>query len=310
MKRIIIMLLTIAFALPSGSAIAALTQTEVSQLYVGVFGRAAEGDGNRYWQTNPNSTSMAAAADIMLNTAPAKTYFGTTLSNNLEFIKHIYLNTLGKTYAEDAPGIDYWVSELEVGKSKGEVIAALISAAQHSANAGVAQNRFNNKIEVSNYCSDKISAYTDLDTFTGFISSVTDDAASVTAAKALIDTKSDGTRLGSLTVTGSNSDVLNEHSFAPDSIEYLGNGDIKWLGNKGADAWGLILALIPGNSPKQAYSVTFSNGWTTEQISEPIVDITQFFTPVTGVTIGNTSVTFTNVTGSDRLTLNGTLSLQ
>lgn len=201
MKHIVIMLLALAFALPSGSAFATLTQTEVSQLYVGVFGRAAEGDGNRYWQTNPNSTSMAAVANIMLETAPAKNYFGETLSNNLEFIKHIYLNTLGKTYEEDMAGVDYWVSEIDGGKSKGEVVAALISAAQHSANVGAAQDRFNNKIEVSNYCAGNIAAFTDLATFTGFISSVTDDAASVAAAKVLIDTKSDGPLLGSLAVS-------------------------------------------------------------------------------------------------------------
>lgn len=102
----------------------------------------------------------------------------------------------------------------------------------------------------------------------------------------------------------------NEHSFAPDSIEYLANGDIKWLENKGAVEWVLILALVPDSSPAQTYAVTFSNGWTTEQIREPVVDIFDVFSPVTGVNIGDASVTFTNVTGSERLTLNGTLSLQ
>ena len=305
LKLIVIILLTLAFTLPSGSAFA-LTQTEVSQLYVGIFGRAAEGDGNRYWQSN---TSMTVAANIMLSTDPAQAYFGSTLYNNLDFIEHIYLNTLGKTYAEDTPGVDYWVSELDGGKSKGEVIATLISAAQHSANAGAAQDRFNNKVEVSNYCADKISAFTDLDTFTGFISSVADDAASVAAAKVLIDANS-GPLLGSLTVTGSNSEIFNEHSFVPESLEYLANGDIQWTGINGEYEWSLIVALVPGSSPAQTYAVTFNNGWTVEQIREPIVDYTDVFTPVSGVTIGDTTITFTNVTGSDRLTLDGTLSLQ
>ena len=196
MKKIAIILLTIAFALSSGSAWAALTKTHVSQLYIGVFGRASEGEGNSYWQTDPRSTSMTATANIMLNTAAAKTYFGSTLDSNQLFIEHIYVNTLGKTFAEDPVGVNYWVSELDGGKTKGEVIAALITAAQDSKNAGAAQDRFNNKVSVSNHCADTIAEYTDLDTFTGFISSVTDDAATVTSAQGLIDTESSSSSSG------------------------------------------------------------------------------------------------------------------
>ena len=104
MRNIVLALLTLAFALPSSFALAALTQTQVSQLYIGVFGRASEGGGNRYWQTDPQSTSMTATANVMLNTAPAIAYFGSTLSNNQAFIEHIYSNTLGKTYEEDPRG--------------------------------------------------------------------------------------------------------------------------------------------------------------------------------------------------------------
>jgi hypothetical protein len=46
MKHFSIALLTLVFALSSGSAFASLTQTEVSQLYIGVFGRASEGSVN------------------------------------------------------------------------------------------------------------------------------------------------------------------------------------------------------------------------------------------------------------------------
>ena len=129
MKKIAIALLTLAIALPSGSAWAALTKTQVSQLYIGVFGRASEGEGNSYWQTDTNSTSMTATANVMLDTEAAKTYFGSTLDSNQLFIEHIYLNTLGKTFAEDPGGVNYWVFELDGGKTKGEVIAALITAA-------------------------------------------------------------------------------------------------------------------------------------------------------------------------------------
>lgn len=163
----------------------ALTQTQVSQLYVSIFGRASEGEGNSYWQQDQDS--MVAAAAVMLNTEPAKDYFGETLDDNQAFIEHIYLNTLGKTVDDDAEGIGYWVGELEGGKSKADVIVALINAAQDPANAGPAQDQFNNKVLVSNYTADTIAKFTDIATFTAYISGVDDSPESVAAAKGNVD---------------------------------------------------------------------------------------------------------------------------
>ena len=130
------------------------------------------------------------------------------------------------------------------------------------------------------------------------------------AALMVVTGLSGETGLGSLAITGSNSDILNEHSFSPESFQTLENGDMQWNVNKDVsenkDLWSIIIGIIPGSSPKQAYSVTFNNGWTTEQI----MDYVNIMAPVNGVTINDTSITFTNVTGSDRLTLNGTLVFQ
>ena len=163
----------------------ALTQTEVSQLYVSIFGRASEGEGNTYWQTD--QADMVSTANVMLDTEAAQEYFGDTLNDNEAFIEHIYENTLGKTITDDPDGIAYWVAELEGGKTKGEVVVALITAAQSTANAGAAQDQFNNKVAVSNYAADNLSAFTDTDTFAAFIDGVTDDPATVTAAQVEIN---------------------------------------------------------------------------------------------------------------------------
>lgn len=72
----------------------ALNQTQVSQLYVTIFGRASEGNGNAFWQ---DETDMETAAGSMLDSQPAQNYFGTSLDENQDFIEHIYENTLGKT---------------------------------------------------------------------------------------------------------------------------------------------------------------------------------------------------------------------
>jgi Domain of unknown function (DUF4214) len=166
-----------------------LTQTQVSQLYVSIFGRASEGEGNSYWQSN--QTDMTIAANTMLDTGPAKAYFGSTLNENQAFIEFIYLNTLGKTYTEDPTGINYWVNQLSAGKSKGEVIATMISAATDPQYAGsAAQNQFNNKVIVCSYTAGKITTVPDVNNlfaFVNFIKDVTHYSSTVTAAKAAVD---------------------------------------------------------------------------------------------------------------------------
>lgn len=165
----------------------ALTQTEVSQLYVSIFGRASEGAGNTYWQET--GLDMQAAAKEMLATDAAATYFGTSLDTDQAFIEHIYLNTLGKTVADDATGIAFWVDALSNGYTREFVVSELIDAAQDPKNAGAAQDQFNNKVAVSDYCADNIDAadVSDLSAFTAYIADVTDDSATVDAAQASID---------------------------------------------------------------------------------------------------------------------------
>lgn len=164
----------------------ALTQTQVSQLYVSIFGRASEGEGNKYWATN--GKDMASTANTMLATDAAKAYFGDSLKSNDAFIKHIYKNTLGKEPTDDAAGIKFWVDMLASGKSRGEVVATMIWSAQQESNKGVAQDMFNNKVKVSNYVAENIEKAGDnLDLFKGFIEKVTSTEASLKEAKAGVD---------------------------------------------------------------------------------------------------------------------------
>ncbi len=166
-----------------------LTQTQVSQLYVSIFGRASEGEGNDYWHSE--QYNMVIAADTMLNTEPAKAYFGDMLNNNQMFIEFIYKNTLGKDYAEDPDGINYWVNELVGGKSKGQVVANLINAAIDPKYTGLpAQDQFLNKVMVCNYTAINIITVPDVNdllAFVNFISGVTDDPETVVNAKAAVD---------------------------------------------------------------------------------------------------------------------------
>ena len=216
----------------------ALTKTQVSQLYVAIFNRASEGEGNTYWQTAVEG--MAATATEMLATDAAKTYFGTSLDTDQAFIEHIYKNTLGKTYAEDKAGVDYWVSLLADGMSKGEVVAALIVAAQDPANAGAAQDMFNNKVEVSDYTATKIekAEVTELKIFQDLISGVTADGKTVNKSKEAVDTEANKEITGETKflkveqdfLTGTeNNDVFTSYvaqNMFGQQVNTLGSGDV------------------------------------------------------------------------------------
>lgn len=172
----------------SASVCWGLTKTEVSQLYVTIFGRASEGSGNSYWQTDPSSTSMTTAANIMLKTQEAKDYFPSNdYSGNWGFVNHIYNTTFGKTYSDDPDGIEYWRSELDSGKSRGEVAAAIITAVQDPINSDSGQDRFMNRVAVSDYCADTIIEFSDLYRFRRAIDAVTDDTDTIDAGKQALE---------------------------------------------------------------------------------------------------------------------------
>jgi hypothetical protein len=182
---------------------AGLTKTEVSQLYVSIFGRASEGQGNTYWQTFEDMTS---AADAMLDTQAARDYFGTSLNSDQAFIDHIYLNTLNKDYWDDPTGITYWINELNSGKTRGEVVTQLVRVIGNyapgrphydpdDAATVTAYHQFTNRVAVSDYMADAIwPPPSDWKTVTHFglgALHVTEEAASVYAAQQIIDTFSD-----------------------------------------------------------------------------------------------------------------------
>jgi len=179
---------------------AELSKTEISQLYVAIFNRASEGEGNRYWQTL--ELDMATTADVMLETRAAKNYFGTSLDTSQAFIEHIYLNTLNKTLADDPEGIAYWVGRLDGGASRGSVVASLVSVIKYYAPDGplynpsdsatiAAYKQFTNRKTVSDYMADTVDKNpADWETATKFDSSglnVTDDDSTVTTARSMIN---------------------------------------------------------------------------------------------------------------------------
>ena len=171
-----------------------LTQTQVSSLYVAIFNRASEGEGNQFWQSI--NLSMEDTATEMLKAPDAISYFGSSLDSNQAFIEHIYKNTLNKTVTDDSAGISFWVGLLDSGaKTRGEVVKGLIEAVVNGdftgdAKALEAQAQFNNRVEVSNHMAETVhdtpENYAQVTSFNGDLV-VTSDSATVTAANAMID---------------------------------------------------------------------------------------------------------------------------
>jgi len=144
-----------------------LTKTEVSELYVSIFNRASEKAGNEGWQTQDMTLSQMATE--MLDTTASSEYFGDSLNSNLEFIKHIYKNTLNKVYEDDKIGIDGWASQLDAGvMSRGEVVADIVEVIKDYKEGGAkyetadyktkqAAKQFINRVEVSDYVAENVT---------------------------------------------------------------------------------------------------------------------------------------------------------
>lgn len=144
-----------------------LTKSNVSSLYVSLFGRASEGLGNQYWVGESRNKSMAQIADDMLATPPAIKYFGNTLNDNFKFINFIYENTLNKSYYAnskgmevDKAGIEYWTGLLNSNKyTKGEVAAGMINAIYSKEYENLdAAKLFKNKVMLSDKIADAVKS--------------------------------------------------------------------------------------------------------------------------------------------------------
>lgn len=184
----------------------ALTTTQVSQLYVALFGRASEGEGNKNW-VNHNKNMIDTAA-LMLNTSAAKNYFGEAGKTNYGFVEVIYKNTLG---FDNAAHIAAWAANLDNGMSKAELVTLLLEEALSSKYAGTApQNQLKNRIDVSDYMANNVETVAAENVASTQFQSlvhpngklvVTDDKSTVSSAESAIDEMSGGTVIDGETFT-------------------------------------------------------------------------------------------------------------
>lgn len=161
-------------------------RTQVSQLYVSLFGRAPDAEGLGFWASAlADGMTMARLAQEMYNTAPARDYYPTAATNR-EIVATFYLNVLGRE--ADAGGLDFWTREMDVAATKGDVFAKLLNNVVNYTGSDAAglksQALFLNKVAVAQYYGENEG---DIVNAADVLVGVTDKYATVIEAKAAID---------------------------------------------------------------------------------------------------------------------------
>src|SRR5690606_33492320 len=173
-------------------AITVEMRTEVSQLYVALFGRAPDGEGLGFWVgALAQGKSMADVANDMYATAPARAYYPTFMTN-AEIVRSFYVNVLGRE--PDQEGWDFWTAAMnEPGATPGSVIVEMINVVANYDGThpdGIESAKlYNNRVAVAQHYGE---ANGSIEGATSILSTVTSDPATVDAAKEAIDTGSVG----------------------------------------------------------------------------------------------------------------------
>lgn len=172
-------------------AITVQMRTQVTQLYVALFGRAPDAEGLGYWVQRVNAgESLTSIANAMFATEPARAYYPSFLTNQ-EIIASFYVNVLGRT--ADAEGLAHWTAKLNApGATPGSVINEMIGVvANYVANGGSdpaglsSAALYANKVQVAQYWGENVGTIAGAD---AILSTITADPASVTAAITAINT--------------------------------------------------------------------------------------------------------------------------
>ena len=168
-------------------AITVAMRTEISQLYVALFGRAPDADGLGFWVgLRDAGQSLTQIANTMYATAPARAYYPLFLTTG-EIVASFYVNVLGRT--ADAEGLAYWTAKLNApGATPGSVITEMVNVVAHYTGTDPAgltsQALFNNKVEVAQYYGENGG---DIAGATAILEEVTADHATVVAAIASLN---------------------------------------------------------------------------------------------------------------------------
>jgi len=168
----------------------AVSLKQIAMLYIALFGRAPEGEGLNYWyeQAQANGWDLAELAEAMYEAALQYPEYA-ELSKPFVLVSTIYENVLGKTYADDHEGINYWVKQVKEGKiPAGEVAKVIIGTALTQYPEHPATKTLLNRAELGLKVAEKIEHFEgDFTPFQEIIKLVNDDPASIEQALAYLE---------------------------------------------------------------------------------------------------------------------------
>jgi len=140
-------------------------EDKIIGLYIFYFNRAPDWEGFNYWKNKAENEGYYVLKKISKEFSEHKVFISLySEMSNLEFVKAIYKNVLGKD--GDRDGIDYWTAELDSGVSRSDMVSNFVDASLsddiNSVNfptlsgkelkeAQDRQNLILNKVEVANY---------------------------------------------------------------------------------------------------------------------------------------------------------------
>ena len=168
----------------------AVSLKQISMLYIALFGRAPEGEGLSYWyqQAQANGWDLGELAEAMYEAALQYPEYA-ELSKPFVLVTTIYENVLGKTYADDPEGINYWVKQVKEGKiPAGEVAKVIIGTALTQYPDHPATKTLLNRAELGLKVAEKIEHFEgDFSPFQEVIKLVNDDPASIEKALSYLE---------------------------------------------------------------------------------------------------------------------------
>lgn len=133
--------------MPQPPVIGSLSQEQVEklvELYIGYFGRAAENEGLEFHTNDLLKLLQAGLSETeAFAVATANFWQGALQYDEItgyspdmsiqDFVAKVYANVLGRPDAleTDQEGVDFWVNEMEQGRTQGEMVLQILDGAHH-----------------------------------------------------------------------------------------------------------------------------------------------------------------------------------
>jgi len=297
------------------------TSTQLQELYVAYFGRAADPTGLDYW-TEKGITQAAFAADMYAQNEFKSAYGDKTVESQ---VNQIYKNLFDRE--ADVTGLTYWTQQINLGTLKvAEIATHLIWAAQNNTGSETDKTALSNRTDAAIAYTAEVKSTTagilayqaqstdpwvsggniaeGISYLAGIDATTVHTAAGVTASVATIKTAGDPTGVGSTFVLTTNTDSAGTTSAANGTI----TSDFRFTdsGNEvvTADIGTIQLAdvLLDGSSTDSDVMNITANGtlaaFTANRIEKFVVDMAA----------GSPSLDVSNLTNFNNIDVKGTVA--